>query len=158
MGWVDSYMYYAHSVLIYVVDSASNEIHMGSFKWLNAGWATMNMVKSSHILDGIKRFASDFKAVMEAPGLPDALVLADKYSELQQISEQGLRQMVSLYLEALNSTDASGLDSSLFKRLISSGKYLEQMSHEELVKVLLLEYVKGSIGKDPLVRLASQTM
>lgn len=158
LGWVDSYMYYAHSVLIYVVDSASNEIHLGSFKWLNGGWATMNMVKSSHILEGIKRFASDFKAVMEAPGLPGAQVLADKYQELQQTSGQDLRQMVFPYLEALSSPDSSELDSSFFKDLISSGKYLQQMSHEELVKVLLLEYVKGSIGKEPLVRLASQTM
>jgi hypothetical protein len=158
LGWVDSYMYYAHSVLIYVVDSDSNEISVGSFKWLNAGWATMNMVKSSHILEGIKRFASDFKAVMEAPDLPGAQVLADKYRELQHTSEQGLRQMVSPYLEALTSSGASGLDSSFFERLISSGKYLKQMSHEELIKVLLLEYVKGSIGKKSLNHLASQSM
>lgn len=156
MGWVDSYMYYAHSVLVYVVDSSSNQISVGSFKWLNAGWATMNLVKSSHILSGIKRFASDFKAVMEAPGLPGAQVLADKYRQLQQTSGQGLRQMVLPYLEALNSSDSSGLDSSLFKELISSGKYLQQMNHEELVKVLLLEYVKGSIGKKSLVLFTSQ--
>ncbi|MCP4340475.1 MAG: hypothetical protein GY799_16695 [Desulfobulbaceae bacterium] len=158
MGWVDSYMYYAHSVLIYVVDSSSREIRMGSFKWLNAGWATMNMVKSSHILKGIKRFASDFKAVIEAPGLPSAPVLADKYRELQQTSEESLQQMVSAYLEALTNDDASGLDSSFFKRLISSGKYLKQMSNEELVKVLLLEYVKGSIGKKSLNHFASHSM
>lgn len=158
MGWVDSYMYFAHSVLIYVADSSSNEIHVGSFKWLNAGWATMNMVKSSHILNGIKRFASDFKAVMEAPGLPSAPVLADKYRELQQTSEESLQQMVSPYLEALTSDGASGLDSGFFKRLLSSGKYLQQMSHEELVKVLLLEYVKESIGKKTMVHLASQPM
>jgi hypothetical protein len=125
------------------------QIHMGSFKGFNAGWATMNMVKSSHILKGIKRFASDFKAVIEAPGLPSAPVLADKYRELQQTSDESLQQMVSPYLEALTSDDSSGLDSSFFKRLISSGKYPKQMSHEELIKVLLLEYVKGSIGKKP---------
>lgn len=158
MGWVDSYMYYAHSVLIFVVDTDSNEISVGSFKWLNGGWATMNMVKSSHILEGIKRFASDFKAVMEAPDLPGALVLADKYRELQQTSEQDLRQMVSSYLETLTSSGASGLDSSLFEKLISSGKYLKQMSHEEMIQVLLLEYVKGSIGKNSLNHLASQSM
>jgi hypothetical protein len=158
MGWVDSYMYSAHSILIYVVDSSSNEIHLGSFKWLNAGWATMNMVKSSHILKGIKRFASDFKAVIEAPGLPSALALADKYRQLQQTSEAGLQQMVSPYLESLTSDSASGLDSSFFKRLLSSGKYLQQMSHEELVKVLLLEYVKGNIGKKTMVHLASQSL
>lgn len=156
MGWVDSYMYYAHSVLVYVVDSSTNVIHMGSFKWLNAGWASMNMVKSSHILKGIKRFASDFKEVLEAPGLPSAQLLAEKHLEFQQASEQSLKQRVSPYLKVLNNDGGSGLDSNLFKGLLSSGKYLQQMGREELVQILLLEYLKESIGKKPLIRLASQ--
>ena len=157
LGWVSSYMYYAHSVIIYVADSAADMVHVGSFKWLNAGWAKMNMVKSSHILKGIKRFASDFKAVLEAPDLPDASVLADKYLELLQSSEQGLRQMVSPYLQALEDSGSSELRSDPFKNLLASGKYLQQMSREEMVKVLLLEYVKGCIGKKPLLSLASQS-
>lgn len=156
LGWVSSYMYYAHSVLIYVVDSSSNTIRVGSFKWLNAGWAKMNMVKSSHILDGIIRFASNFKEVLESPGLPDALVLENKYKSLLQWSEQDLREMVSQYLQALNNSGASELRSNPFKKLISSGKYLEQMDKEELVKVVLLEYVKENIGKKSLIILASQ--
>ncbi len=156
LGWVDSYMYQAQSILVYVVDSSSNVIHVGSFKWLNAGWAKMNMVNSGHILNGIKRFASDFKEVLEAPGLPGPLVLADKYRELLQSSEQGLRQKVSAYLHALNSTGASELHSDPFEGLLASGKYLQKMSHEELVKVLLLEYVKSCVGKEPLVHLACQ--
>lgn len=155
LGWVSSYMYYAHSVLIYVFDSSSNTIRVGSFKWLNAGWAKMNMVKSSHILNGIIRFASDFKEVLESPGLPDALVLENKYKGLLQWNEQDLRKMVSQYLQALNDSGASELRSNPFKKLISSGKYLEQMDKEELVKVLLLEYVKENIGKKSLISLAS---
>jgi hypothetical protein len=155
LGWVSSYMYSAHSVLIYVVDSSSNLIRVGSFKWLNAGWARMNMVKSSHILNGIIRFASDFKEVLESPGLPDAMVLENKYKGLMQSSEQELRKMVSQYLQALNNSGASELDSSLFKNLLTSGEYLEQMDRDELVRVLLLEYVKESIGKDSLISFAS---
>ncbi len=37
MGWVESYMYYAHSVLVYVADSSANVLHVGSFKWLKCG-------------------------------------------------------------------------------------------------------------------------
>ncbi len=156
LGWVDSYMYYAHSVLVYIFDSAKNEIHIGSFKWLNAGWATMNMVNSDHILNGIKRFASDFKTVIEAQGLPSAPVLADKYRELWQTSDQDLHQLVKPNLEALGNSNAAVQDISLFKDLIFSGKYMQQMSHEELVNILLLDYVKESIGKEPSDRLAFQ--
>ncbi len=157
LGWVSSYMYYASSIIIYVADSTENVVHIGSFKWLNAGWAKMNMVKSNHILKGIERFASDFKIVLEAPGLPDASVLAKKYKDLLQNSEQGLQQMVSPYLQALEDSKSAELSSNPFKKLLASGEYLEQMSREEMVKVLMLEYVKGCIGKEALLQLASQS-
>jgi hypothetical protein len=156
LGWVSSYMYFAHSVLVYVADSSSETIHVGSFKWLNAGWAKMNMVNSNHILIGIKRFASDFKAVMEAPGLPRASVLADTYRQLRQSSEEDLRRMVAGDLQALDSSGASELCDNPFKSQLNSGEYLQQMSHEEMVRVLLQEFVKESIGKEPLIRVASQ--
>lgn len=156
LGWIDSYMYYANSILIYVADSQENVVHVGSFKWLNAGWARINMVKSSHILKGMKRFSADFKTVLEAPGLPTVSQLADKYQELLQSNEQDLRLMVSPYLQALITSEAPAIRSNPFKSLLSSGEYLQQMSREAMVRVLLLEYVKGHIGKEPLIHFAAQ--
>ncbi len=155
LGWVESYMYSAQSVIIYVTDTSANTINVGSFKWLNGGWAKMNMVNSNHILKGIKRFASDFKQVLESPGLPEPLVVEDTYRKLQKSSIDGLRQMATPYFKALMHSDAAAVQANPFKSLLSSGTYLQQMSHEDLVQVLLLEYVKVWIGKKPLVRLAS---
>ena len=158
LGWVDSYMYYADSVIIYVADTSANLLRVGSFKWLNAGWAKINMVKSSHILNGIKRFASDFKTVLEATGLPDARILADKYQELKQSSEHRLRQEVPSYLQKLNDSRVSETCSTVFKKMVSSGEYLQQMSRDELVRVILLEYIKSYVGKKPYIRVASQPL
>jgi len=157
LGWVNSYMYYAHSVIVYVADTRAKVIRVGSFKWLSAGWARMNMVTSNHILAGIKRFASGFKEVLEAPGLPGAEELATRYRELQQISERRLREVVSPYLQVLNSTGDEVLRANPFKKLLASGTYLQQMSREELIKVLMLEYVKERIGKKSLLHFASQS-
>lgn len=156
LGWVDSYMYHADSVIVFVADSADQVIHAGSFKWLNGGWAKINMVKSNHILDGIKRFASDFKTVLESPGLPEVSVLVDKYRELQQVSEQELRQLVSPYLQALSESKVIDECSDPIEDEVASGEYLQQMSKLEMVRILLLEYVKGSIGNAPLLRVASK--
>jgi len=155
MGWVSSYMYNSHSAIIYVADSEKNVVHIGSFKWLDAGWAKMNFVKSSHILNGIKRFASDFKSVLEAPGLPEPQALAGKYNTLLQSDEEELRKNVSVYLQALVDANSAGVQSKPFKKLLSSGKYLKKMSREEMVKILILEYIKESIGKESLVGLTS---
>lgn len=156
LGWVKSYMYSANSVIVYVADTTTKQIRVGSFKWLNAGWAKMNMVNPDHILNGIKRFASDFKTVLEAPGLPEAPVLADRYRDLKENNDQSLREMVSPYLQALSQSKAPELNSDPFDDLLSSGEYLSLMSREEMVKILMLEYVKGCIGKKPLIHLVCQ--
>lgn len=157
LGWVDSYMYRASSVIVYLPDPSGTGVRVGLFKWLNAGWKTINMVKSSHILEGIKRFASDFKAVLEAPSLPAPDVLADKYRELQDNDEQQLRTKVAPYLDGLGDMDSSALCSNLFREQLSSGRYLEQMERDEMVRILMLEFLKDSLGKEVLVSARDQT-
>ena len=151
LGWVDSYMYNAQSIIVFVTDSASGTVRVGSFKWLNAGWAKVNMVKQSHIINGIKRFTADFKAVLESSRLPEPQELAAMYRELASGSAETLRQMVAPYLDAISE---SGALSSPFKKLLASGQYLQNMSRQEMVKVLLKEYLKQQLGRDSLIRVA----
>jgi hypothetical protein len=117
LGWVDSYMYNAHSIIVFVADSSSGTIRAGSFKWLNAGWAKVNMVKQSHIINGIKRFTADFKAVLESSRLPETQELAAIYEELKSGSTETLRQMVAPYLEAIGESGTPGLAIQEFARL-----------------------------------------
>lgn len=154
LGWVDSYMYNAHSILVFVADESTGTVRVGSFKWLNAGWAKVNMVKQSHIINGIKRFAADFKIVLESPRLPGASELAAMYRDLKADSEDALRGMVAPYLEAIMRTGASGAASSPFKDLLASGDYLRDMTRQEMVKVLVKEYLKQRLGRENLIQVA----
>ena len=154
LGWVDSYMYNAHSIIVFVADSSSGTIRVGSFKWLNAGWAKVNMVKQSHIINGIKRFTADFKAVLESSRLPRADELAAVYRELKSDSMDRLRQKVAPYLEALASSGESGSLSSSFKKMLASGEYLRNMNQQELVKVLLKEFLKQRLGRASLIQVS----
>lgn len=154
LGWVDSYMYNAHSVIVFVTDTDAGVVRVGSFKWLNAGWASVNMVKQVHIANGIKRFASDFKAVLESPRLPKVQELAGMYSELLADSVESLRTMVEPYLEALVSSGKSSDLSRSFRKLLDSGEYLQGMSREEMVKVVLKEFLKQRLGRQNLIRVA----
>lgn len=154
LGWVDSYMYNAHSILVFVSDSASGQVHVGSFKWLNAGWAKVNMVKQSHIINGIKRFAADFKTVLESPRLPGIAELAAMYRDLKADSEETLRGMVAPYLEAIVSSGDSGASSAPFKDLLASGDYLRGMTRQEMVKVVIKEYLKQRLGRESMIQVA----
>jgi hypothetical protein len=144
-------MYNAHSIIVFVSDTSTGTIRVGSFKWLNAGWAKMNMVKQSHIINGIKRFTADFKGVLESTRLPAAQELATMYRELKSDSVEALRQMVAPYLTAI---EDSGALSSSFKKLLASGQYLQNMNRQELVKVLLKEFLKQRLGRESLIRVA----
>jgi hypothetical protein len=145
LGWVDSYMYKAYSVMVYVSDEENQTISAGSFKWLNAGWSRLNMVKSHHILAGIERFAADLKSVLESPDLPRIEKVADKYQQLKEKNDQELRRMVAPYLEKISSSEDRGTCPSSFISSVESGKYLEQMSNQELIRILMLRYLKNHI-------------
>ncbi len=146
LGWVDSYMYGAYSVIIYSPDPVTQTIRLGIFKWLNAGWQKINMVKSYHILGGIKRFAADLKGVLESPDLPEVAEIVDKYSELKEKDAEELRRLVAPYLDLISSTEDAGTCPSSFLSSVASGEYLEQMSSEEMIRILLLEYIKTQIA------------
>ena len=145
LGWVDAYMYEAYSVMVYVTDSSTGRIQAGAFKWLNAGWSKINMVRSHHILVGIERFAADLKAVLEAPDLPEIEEVSYKFQELRTKNEQELRRLVAPYLEFIASSDDAGSCPSSFIDSVASGKYLEQMSNEEIIRILMLNYLKNHI-------------
>lgn len=149
LGWVKSYMYYASSVVVYVTDSSTDTIHAGSFKWLYAGWSKINMVKSHHILKGMKRFALDFKNVLESPNLPEVQKIVDKYQELLKMDERELRHMVEPYLQSLHESGDVEKCSGSFMTKVSSGEYLQQMSSQEIIRILLLEYLKTYVGENP---------
>jgi hypothetical protein len=154
LGWVDSYMYNAQSIIVFVADTSAGVVRAGSFKWLNAGWAKVNMVKQSHIINGIKRFAVDFKVVLESSHLPKAQELAEMYGALKADSPDNLRRMVAPYLEAIsNSQEFSSLGGP-FKDLLASGEYLQNMDRTEMVKIVLKEFLKQRLGRESLIQVA----
>jgi hypothetical protein len=147
-------MYQAYSVLVLVSDTEAGVVRVGSFKWLNAGWAKVNMVKQMHIVNGIKRFAADFKAVLESPRLPQAGELAAMYRDLQGDSPESLRAQVAPYLDAIAAGGSSSSLAGPFKKLLTSGEYLRDMSREEMVKIVLKEFLKQRLGRQTLIQVA----
>lgn len=154
LGWVSSYMYDAFSVSIFF-EPVPNQprTRFVNFKWLNAGWGGINMVKSENILEGCRRFASGFKKVLESPQLPEAEQLIDLYARIKALSDQEMTvrlQPIAKTLQKLSRTDPA-LSRGDFKDLIESGKYLNGMSREEREHLLMSESIKHAIGKPSLL-------
>ncbi|MCP3951128.1 MAG: hypothetical protein GY697_02755 [Desulfobacterales bacterium] len=150
LGWVSSYMYDSYSVAVYTqLEKGQPGVRCGTFKWINAGWSKINMVKKEHIHRGLVRYAKTFKEIIEDPVLPTAGQIAQTYSRIRSYSLAQLQTKFHSYLNALETrhrNDAS-FPQEWFQEWFKSNRYLQQLTKEELESVLIVEYMKHSLGR-----------
>ena len=150
LGWVKSYMYGSSGINIYdEIDSIAGRVRCAMFKWLQAGWSGLNMVKRHHIYSGLKRFAIPLKKILEYPSLPSVVSMAGDFSRIRGFSEDTLRSKMKMYSGILQNRYVGGkghakkLPSHLFK----VKDHWTQMSRDEMVSALVIEYMKYVVGK-----------
>lgn len=149
LGWVKSYMYDSFSISFYYeVDQQTPLVRCGNFKWLRAGWSNLNMVNKKHIYKGLKRFAEDYKAILEHPKLPKATELAAKFSNYQKLSSDELRSKVTPHVKTLVHLLENGKHRfKVFAEQIQSGHYLNQMTRREMQAILVREEIRAILRK-----------
>ena len=64
----------------------SGKVDIAIFKWAKAGWKGSNVVKTSHITAGLKRFTACLRQVMESPRLPSSDAIAAKHAGLKAMA------------------------------------------------------------------------
>jgi hypothetical protein len=152
LGWVSSYMYAASAINIYYeMEPGSPRVRCAMFKWLRAGWSGINMVKRKHIYNGLKRFAGTFRQIMEYPALPPVGVLAADFSRIKKFSDDTLRLKMDTYSQILqrryNGDNHSG--KKRIAKLLANKDHWSGMSRDEMEAALVIEYMRGVIGKTP---------
>ncbi len=150
IGWAKTYIYDFFSIGVYVeTGSAPMSLRVGHFNWLNAGWLGINFVKSMHILDGLKRFANNFKVVLESSQLPTQNEIISVYQRLLNMSVVDLnRKYAELQKASRQSAERIGkIGRSESDKIIS----FANVSREQMVEELMLEYLKMTLGKPTLL-------
>ena len=150
LGWVKSYMYDSDSIMVYYeVTEPKPHLRCAVFKWLDAGWAGINMAQPHHIKKGVERFVDTFKQIMESTALPAPSELAATIRRIDNLSMDELKQKVRDYFDSLKDRhqNDSRLNRRWFARLFDDGRYIEKMSREELTAVVCKEYLKYLLGK-----------
>ena len=150
MGWVRSRMYDSYGINIYIeLDPAAPLLRCGVFRWVQAGWSKINVVKRHHIHNGIKRFAKSFKEIMEHPSLPGIGALEAAISKIKALSEDDLKDSMKTYLASLE--DHYGPDyrppRKWSPQIFKDKKAWFQMSAEAMQSVLMVEFLKHTLGK-----------
>ncbi len=152
LGWVKSRIYKSNNIMIFYENSDETMVECAIFNWIKAGWAGLNMVNNEHIYNGIIRFASDFKKILENSTLPEPSDLATRLARFEQMPLDELRDRTRIYFETLEERYADS-DKKLAK-LLEDPDYLKELQREEMVSMLIREYTKVLIGKQPATKAA----
>jgi hypothetical protein len=150
LGWVKSYMYGSNGITIYdEVDPVAGRVRCAAFKWLQAGWSGINMVRRKHIYSGLKRFAKPMKEILEYHSLPTVESMVCNFSRIKGFSEDTLRSKMQIYSGILqNRYDGSkGHAKKLPAYLFKDKNHWAQMSRDEMESALVIEYMKYAVGK-----------
>ena len=153
LGWVKSYMYGSSGINIYdEVDPVAGKVRCAVFKWLQAGWSGINMVRRKHIYSGLKRFAKPLKEILEYPSLPTVKSMTDYFSRIRGYSEDTLRAKMQIYSGILqNRYDGEkGHAKKLPAYLFKDQNHWARMSRDEMESALVIEYMKYAVGKTRL--------
>lgn len=150
LGWVSSYMYASSAINIYYeIDPGSARVRCAMFKWLRAGWSGINMVQRKHIYNGLKRFGGTFKQIIEYPALPPVNLLAADFLRIRNLSDDTLRSKMDIYSNILkrryNGDNPNG--KKKLASMLADQTYWSGLSRDEMEAALVIEYMKGVIGK-----------
>jgi hypothetical protein len=156
LGWVSSYMYDSYSVGVYAqLEKNRPGVRCGTFKWINAGWAKINMVKKEHIHRGLLRYAKTFKEIIENPVLPGAAKIAEIYSQVRSYSLSRLQNKFYSYLNTLEARHRNdySFPKKWFQKWFKSNSYLSQLKKEEMESLLMVEFIKHSLGRRSQIKM-----
>ncbi len=150
LGWVRSYMYDSFGISVYYeLDPAAPMVRCAAFNWTRAGWSRINVVRKSHIYEGILRFANSYKQILESPQLPDAATLAGFFSNVRTLDIDELRQRIALYPQIIKSRYSPWPPpgAKWTPEIFDNPDYWANLSKEEMQSLIMLEYMKLALGK-----------
>jgi len=153
LGWVKSYMYEGCSVAVFLPDGP-RATRVASLKWLRAGWSGINMVRPSHIVEGMQRFARDFRAILESPKLPPLAEALSLVRQVRSLPEDRLRHFAWGVLQAMSAQ----LRDRDWISAIQGGEYMDAVERRELERLVFLEMWKCHLGRSSSLASCTQPL
>lgn len=149
LGWANSYVYDSHSVSFYLESpEAQKPVKFGAFKWLKAGWSDINFVKRTHIYNGLNRFSSVLKSIVENPKIANNRQWQQKLAEINSLPRPQLQTLTQNYLSRLQKqVEQDNSVPAEFKETVLDDDYIKSLGQEDMRSILVLEYLKQLLGK-----------
>lgn len=150
IGWAETFIYSSASIIVFYEDApGGKDTGYAMFRWMDAGWSGMNMVKQSHITAGAERSFAGLKSFMESPKRPSPADIAAHISALNALDLPTLQERFMPYSLKVEESAATvdALKTDDFQAVVKDGGYGKSMTKEELVAAFAVNYIKELLGK-----------
>jgi hypothetical protein len=155
IGWMDTFMYRSGSVQIFVEqDAVAPRSTVFLFKWLKAGWASMNVVKRKHIYDGALRYIRSFTTVLESNQLTAEMV-SEGMKSVAAMDQATIDAKIKEYAHnfEIRFKDDPKMQKSEYAEIIENGGYAAVLDGDARQSILALQKLKALLGMETLVDL-----
>ena len=153
IGWAEPVIYESFTLNIFTEKApGASELDNAVFKWIDAGWSGINMVKRSHVQAGIDRYLAGFKEVMARGNVQE--ISAEK-KRLEALTQEQRLQEFFPYARYVQEQSLRGSNPDAYKNIAKDGAYGSTMSPERLTSQMLKNYLRKSMNKVDILELPS---
>lgn len=150
IGWAETFIYSSAAITVFYEDApGGNSTGYALYRWMDAGWSGMNMVKQHHIAAGAERSFAGIKALLESPKRPSVEEI-EKYvaslgaMELTALQERFMPYSVKVEEAAATVDDLKQED---FQKIIMDAGYGKSMNKDEIIAAFVVNFIKEKLGK-----------
>lgn len=153
IGWAEPVVYDSFTLNVFTEkEPGASILENAIFKWIDAGWSGINMVKRSHVQAGIKRYLAGFKEVMARGNVDEIVAEKKRLDALTQ--DQRLEEFFS-YARFVQEHSVRGDAPDAYKNAAKDGAYGSTMSPEQLVSQMLKNHLRKTLNKVDVLELPS---
>lgn len=150
IGWAETFIYSSAAITVFYEDAPGGKnTGYALYRWMDAGWSGMNMVKQHHITAGAERSFAGVRAFLESPHRPSVAEIERYVASLRAMELPALQERFMPYSvkveEAAATVDALKQDD--FQAIIKDAGYGRSMSKDEIIAAFVVNFIKEKLGK-----------
>lgn len=150
IGWAETFIYSSVYITVFYEDVPGGAgTGYALYRWMDAGWSSMNMVKPHHITTGAERSFRGLRAFLESSRRPASGAIAAYTASLEKLDLATLQERFKPYSVKVEEAAATveALKTEDFQNVIKDAGYGNSLTKNEIIAAMNVAYIKEQLGK-----------
>lgn len=157
IGWAEPIMYDSCTVSVYYEkQAAQSPIGCTVFKWVNAGWGGINMVKKEHLVAGTNRFFTGFNEILASSRTPSPAKMIAEKQRLSALTRDERLVEFFPYARYVGEVASTNPPNGNYSNMFKNQSYAELLSDDDLISQMLKNYLRKEMNKTDVLEMPSK--